>query len=151
VLFALAGCQRQAELPWPDRQVTPGSAADVQARLQAWLAAPTAAPLALSESDLTALLRAAADPQATAWLHQGRLYLQLTAPGNLACRAIIACDEQRPLLQLAALTVAGRPLPRPLRYLAQAALNAALTDLLLPLQLTDIAIHAGELLLTATY
>lgn len=137
-------------MTWPTWPVEPEAIAVTQSRIEAWVSAPVGAPLALTERDLTALLRTTAAPEATVWLQDDRLYLQSSATATAGWQLTATFAAKRPGLRVEALSWRGRTLPGTLRWLAQEAVNAALVDMLLPARLTGMWVHAGELYLVVT-
>jgi len=123
----------------------------VQDKLQTWITAASAgeaAEVRLNEADLTALLRATADPNGKVSIGQGTLYVELATPRHAVWQAIIS-PRQRSPCHIDALRRNGRATPTLLRLLVQAAANTALRDLVLPLRVTGARVADGYLTLTA--
>jgi|YNPNPStandDraft_1061719.scaffolds.fasta_scaffold06306_3 hypothetical protein len=164
LMVLVLGCSRQLH-PTPSappaREITPSreAAQRLSERFATALAQPGPVQLTLYEDELTSYLALNAGEGAlrgiTVWLTGEGAYLagQLTFGKKLyplAALVTVTSERGQPRLRLLWFTLAGRSVPRWVQRSLEQALNDALTDAHLPLDLQEVRWSEGSLTLVGS-
>jgi len=163
VLSALIGCSQDRPSPpsaRPPRAVPKSeeAARRLVARVDQALRTPGPARIVIAEEEITSYLAMTlADgpiQDLSVWFTPGeiRLWARLRTRGELRLRAVltVALQGGDAQVQVHHAALNGRPLPRFLLASFQGAANAALADAHLPLQMEELALGEGSMVIVGT-